>query len=149
MKRISLFTVLCLSLIVAVILAGCGTKSEGGSIEALSAWARPGLQGGNSAIYLTIQNNTGSTDFLVSATCDAAKTVELHKSMMDNSGTMSMHPLQEIELPSGQSVELKPGGLHVMLIDLQRDLKVNEEIKVTLNFKNSASTTLTAPVKQP
>ncbi len=147
MKRKAFLKAFLLYIIAILMLTSCAPKTEG-SLEILSSWARTGIQGGNSAIYFTVQNNSGANDFLVSAACDAAKAVELHISKMDDSGTMMMQPVKEVELPAGQSVEFKPGGLHVMLIELQNELKEGDEISVTLNFKNSTPVTLKVPIKR-
>lgn len=54
-----------------------------------------------------------------------------------------------IELPAGGQVELKPGGYHVMLIGLTRDLNAGEKFPVTLQFASGATLTVEAEVRQP
>jgi hypothetical protein len=64
--------------VLGVLLAGCGEQE----LEVTGAWARPGIQGGNTAIYFDIDNPAGEADTLLAAEADIAAAVELHLSMM-------------------------------------------------------------------
>lgn len=68
---------------------------------------------------------------LVEARSPIAGVVEIHEMKMDG-GIMRMRPIPGIDLPAGRAVELKPGGYHVMLIDLKRQVKVGETVPLTL-----------------
>jgi periplasmic copper chaperone A len=103
-------------------------------------------EGATSAVYLTIDNAGSQADALVSASSAAAKAVELHE-VKNEGGTMKMRPVQKIPLPAGGKVELKPGGYHVMLIGLTRDLKPGETVPVTLVFEHGAQLKIDAAVK--
>ena len=88
---------------------------------------------------------------LVSAASPAAGVVEIHEMAMDGS-TMRMRALTNgLELPAGKAVELKPGGYHVMLMDLKAPLKAGDQVPVTLVVegadKKRETITLTVPVK--
>jgi len=88
---------------------------------------------------------------LLSAASSAAGVVEIHEMAMDGS-TMRMRALPNgLDLPAGKAVELKPGGYHVMLMDLKAPLKTGEAIDLTLvvEGKDGKKETLTvkAPVK--
>jgi periplasmic copper chaperone A len=108
-------------------------------------FARPALKDQlNSILYMQIANH-GSDAALVSASTDAAKIVELHAHVNDN-GVMRMRKIEKIDLPEGQKVMLKPGGMHVMLIGLNRDLLLGESVDVTLEFSDGSKKLLTAPV---
>jgi copper(I)-binding protein len=129
-----------------LLLSACGTN-EG--IASRDAWARPATLGENSAIYLLLQNHTAEDDELVSASTDAAEIVELHESrMVDGSDMMEMVPQDSIPVPAKGEVELKPGGLHIMLVNLKQDLKVGDKIEVTLRFKSGLEMKLTVPVME-
>lgn len=137
MKRILEF------LLPAILLLGaCGAR-EG--IEVREAWARPSTQGANSAVYFVIQNRSAETDELVGAVSDAAEAVEIHESKMEGD-VMTMNRVEAVALAPSEKVEFEPGGLHVMLIGLKRDLKAGDEIEVTLQFKNSPALTVRATV---
>ena len=111
-----------------------------------NAWARPGATGDNGAVYLVIENGTAQEDQLLSAQTDIATAVELHLSQMQGDH-MSMHRQEQVVLPAGEAVEFSPGGLHIMLVGLQRDLKVSETFEVKLQFEHAGEKTITVTVK--
>jgi copper(I)-binding protein len=102
--------------------------------------------GGNGAVYVTIVNGGGSPDALVSAVTDAAATVELHETVQEG-GVMKMRPLTRFEVPGGGRLEMKPGGHHIMLLDLKRDLKPGDIVSVTLTFDKAGRMSVDAPVR--
>ena len=112
------------------------------------AWARPAPAGQNSAIYFQIDNPNTSPDSLLSASTSVAQATELHMSQMDSSGVMSMHPQHSVEIPASDVVEFKPGGLHVMLINLNKDLAPGSTILLTLKFEKAGEMTLEVPVEE-
>lgn len=142
-KRLMLLAVLALLL---VSLAAC-QQSMAQKLMVENVWARASVAGGNSAIYMMIKNGTGEDDVLLSAKSSVANAAELHLSSVDENGVMSMKQQENIPVPANGMVELKPGGLHVMLIGLSNDLKVGDEFEVTLNFKNAGTMTFKVQVK--
>jgi copper(I)-binding protein len=100
-----------------------------------------------SAAFMQITNGDKSDHSLVAAESSAAKIVELHTHIQEN-GMMKMRKIEKIDLPAGQTVELKPGALHVMLIDLNGDLKPGDQVELTLIYDNGEKTKITAPVKE-
>jgi copper(I)-binding protein len=136
-------TTLVVFIFVSLALSACVSKS----FTVTNVWARPGLSGSNSAIYMTI-NNPSQADALVEARCDVAATVELHMTTME-SGVMKMQAQDSIALPVNGQVKLEPGGLHVMLINLRRDLKAGDQFPVTLRFQHAQEMTLQVQVKEP
>ena len=67
----------------------------------------------------------------------------------DHGGMMTMREVDSIEVPAGETVALEPGGYHVMLIDLQRDLEPGDTVEATLTFESGAEETVTAEVREP
>jgi hypothetical protein len=135
----------------AFILVAAACSSTGGTDQPLvlrDAWARPGIPGGNSAIYFVVENPNSQTDALLTAGSDVAETVELHMTSMSDDDMMIMQHQMSVELPANDETSFEPGGLHVMLINLQRELKDGETIRVTLNFKNAGEMELEVPVRQ-
>lgn len=113
------------------------------------AWARPSMMvDGAGAVYLEIHNEGGEADRLVSVSSPAAANVELHESLEEN-GVMSMRPVEAIDVPADGHTELKPGGLHIMLINLTEPLEPGDTIEVTLTFQNAGEKTVTAEVREP
>lgn len=87
--------------------------------------------------YLSIVNQGGVPDRLVAASSPAAGRVEIHEMRMD-AGVMRMRELaQGLSVPAGQRVELRPGGLHLMLMDLAAPLREGSMIPVTLTFERA------------
>ncbi len=107
-----------------------------------------GMGGAMGAVYMTIRNPGSQPDRLVKATTDAAKAVELHTVSQDNSGVMAMHPVDGIDVPANGEATLQPGGFHIMLIGLTRDLNVGEQVTVTLTFAQAGDMTVAATVRE-
>ncbi len=101
----------------------------------------------NSASFMTIRNPSADDRALVAAASPAAEVVELHTHTLEN-GMMRMRKIERIDLPAGQSVQLQPGGLHVMLIGLTGALKPDTAVDLTLEFDDGSRTTLQAPVRK-
>ena len=100
----------------------------------------------NSAVFMTLTNQADADRALVSASSDVAEVVELHTHTMDN-GMMRMRRIDQIDLPAGEAVVLEPGGLHVMLIGLKRQLVPGEQVTLELRYDDGSSEQLSAPVK--
>ncbi len=98
----------------------------------------------NSAGFMKLVNY-GTDSAIVDARSSVAEVVELHTHINDN-GVMRMRRIERIALPHGQTVMLKPGGLHVMFIKLKRDLKVGDMVDVTLVFDDGSEKALDLPV---
>ena len=77
----------------------------------------------------------------------AAKTAELHETVDENGVMKMVHHPEGWEIPAGGTLELKPGGKHIMLIGLTAPLVAGEKIKVTLNFEKAGAQTIDVPVK--
>ena len=120
---------------------------EPGKITVMDARSRPSpMAGGNGAAYLVVLNGLDTDVQLTGAATAAADVVELHETVEDN-GVMRMIPQPDgFTVPAGGSVELKPGGKHVMMIGLAKPLETGDEFELTLNFDNGESMTLTVPV---
>ena len=96
--------------------------------------------------FMTITNNGAEDDRLVSASSDAAAEVQLHEMAMDGD-VMKMRRLADgIVIPAGETVELKPGGLHVMFIGLAAPFVEGETVTVTLSFEKAGSIEVGLPV---
>lgn len=74
---------------------------------------------------------------LVGGSSPASDTLELHMMRMDG-GVMEMRQVKEIELPKGKTVNLKPGGLHIMFINLKQQIRDGDKVPVTLTVRNAA-----------
>ena len=85
---------------------------------------------------------------IVGASSPAAGVVEIHEMAMDGN-VMRMRAVPALELPAGKAVELKPGGYHVMLMDLKQQLKAGEMVNVSLVVERAGGQRETVEVKAP
>jgi periplasmic copper chaperone A len=115
-------------------------------VQATEAWARARIpQARAGAAYLNLTNTGSAPDQLVSAASPVADVVEVHRHVHDN-GVMRMEHLQTLALPAGETVTFEPGGLHLMLIGLQRHLKEGELFPLTLTFATAAPVTVSVNI---
>lgn len=125
-------------------------------------WARTSPTAADTgAAYMTITSSVDDALVDVSVDASVAKMAQIHEMVMasDSSdmssdttmgdsdmGEMVMQEVDEIELPAGKAVALKPGGYHIMMMELVTPLKAGTSIVVTLTFKSGATKTVTVPV---
>jgi periplasmic copper chaperone A len=89
--------------------------------------------------------NAGGKDKLLSISAEVSKAVELHEMKMEGD-VMKMRQVEGIELPAGQTVELKPGGFHIMFIGLKAPLKAGESFLMKLKFEKAGEVTVRVSV---
>ncbi|MGH6665147.1 MAG: copper chaperone PCu(A)C [Pseudolabrys sp.] len=106
-----------------------------GSLKISAPWARATPKGASvGGGYLKITNTGTAPDRLIGGSTDIAKSFEVHEMTMDK-GVMKMRPVTGgLEIKPGQTVELKPGGYHVMLMGLKKQLEKGQHFKATLEF---------------
>lgn len=117
----------------SVLLAASAWANE---ITVHNAWARataPGQAVG--AAYMDLMAKRSMS--VVGGHSPAAERVELHTMSMQE-GVMVMRKVPEIELPAGKPVQLKPGGLHIMLIGLKAPLQEGQSVPLTLQVRDAA-----------
>jgi hypothetical protein len=102
--------------------------------------------GSNSAAYMVLMNESDTADTLIRASTDIAETVELHTVIMED-GVMMMRPVTQIDVPASGETELRPGGLHVMLLGITQDLEEGDTVDLTLTFENAGDVSISAPVR--
>src|SRR5690606_6401090 len=123
---ISVFTALFLS------LAGAVAHAE---VAVTDAWARatvPHQKAGGAFMTLTASTDTR----LVAASSPAAAVAEIHEMKMEGN-VMRMNEIEALELPAGQAVELRPGGYHLMLMQLAKPLEAGSTIPLSLTFEDA------------
>ena len=119
------------------ILAAVFSFSVQAQIQIEKPWVRatpPGAQvaGG----YMLIRNAGAAGDRLVSASSPVAGKVELHVHVNDN-GVMKMREVKGYDVPAKGGFELKPGGAHLMFLDIKRPFKEGEKLPVKLRFEKA------------
>ena len=157
-KIVSVLSLVAVALCFMLVLAGCmaatssnsaqqGPTPEPGKLTIANATSRPvPVAGGNGIVYMDILNGTQSDDRLVDVTSSVAPTAEMHETVNDN-GVMRMLPQPNgFVIPAGGSVELKPGGKHIMLLDVAKPLAVGDTLTVTLKFEHAGPMQIRVPV---
>jgi len=132
----------------AIALAGCGSAASSGTATISGAWARPAATGGQSAAYFTMTNTSTAADALLSASSPGAGMVEVHETTVDGAGVAAMHPVARIDIPAGESVALKPGSYHLMLMGLTSELMVGKTIQLDLVFEHAGVVVVQAEIRQ-
>lgn len=134
MKKHSLLFIGCIAF---GTLAGPALAQSKGDVEIEKPWARatpPGAAVGGG--YLVIRNKGAAGDRLVGVASPVSARVEIHEMAMDKD-VMRMREVKGVDVPARKSVELKPGGFHLMLIELKAPLKPGDKVPLTLRFEKA------------
>ena len=119
------------------ILIFCVALPVRAQMQVENPWARATAPGASVAGgYMLLRNSGAAPDRLVSASSPAAAKVELHVHLNDN-GVMKMREVRGYDVPAKGSFELKPGGAHLMFIDIRRPFKEGEKLPVKLKFEKA------------
>ena len=111
-----------------------GFPKEKAAIEIDEPWARATTPGTTLAAgYMTLRNKSDDRDRLLSVSSPLARKVETHITLKEGD-IMRMREVPGYEVPGRGRVELKPGGAHLMFVDIKRPFKAGEKIPVTLSF---------------
>jgi hypothetical protein len=104
------------------------------------------MAGDRGAAYMVIKNSGSADDALIGAESTVANATEVHESVM-NGDVVTMRPVARIDVKAGGSVELKPGGYHIMFIGLKQPLQAGTKVTVTLKFEKAGSVQVEAEVR--
>ena len=134
-------------LVLAFLLSACEVNNR---VAVIDGWARASVPGQSvGAAYMTFISADNST--FVRAETPIASSVEIHSMTMDN-GVMKMRMLPELQLKAGKEEKLAPGGFHLMLFDLKKQLKAGEQLELKLTFRDASGKitqqTLALPIKE-
>jgi copper(I)-binding protein len=118
-----------------------------GSIQITAPWARATPKGASAgAAYMTITNTGKTSDKVSCVSSDASAECQIHTMTMDN-GVMQMRPVEGgLEIRPGETVTLKPGGFHMMLVNLKHPLEQGNTVKATLKFDTAGSVDVDYPI---
>ena len=97
---------------------------------------KPGTN--NSAIFMDIKNASNADVKLVGVHSSVCKSTEIHTHKMEN-GMMAMVQVEDAVIPKNGETKLAPGGLHIMLMDLNRPIKDGDKVDLELKFSNGES----------
>ncbi|MFT6102321.1 MAG: copper(I)-binding protein [Candidatus Endobugula sp.] len=101
------------------------------------------------AAYFTIHNKGDKSIRLVTIKGAISKRIEIHEHTMSK-GLMKMQEVEGgVELPAGETIAFQPGGYHIMIMDLNQDIKEADVIDLTLKFDDHSIQTIKATAKKP
>lgn len=117
-----------------------------GEIKIEKAWTRATPNGAKvGGAFLLVTNTGGEADRLIAASSDVAAKVEIHEMSM-NDGVMKMQQLEDgLALPAGETVELKPGGFHIMMMGLNKTIAEGDMVQITLTFEKAGEVDVMFP----
>lgn len=131
----------------ALSLLVCALGAQAQSLKADQPWVRATVaQQKATGAFMNLSSSQAGR--VVEARSPVAGVVEIHEMKMEGS-VMKMRALPALELGAGQSVELKPGGYHIMLMDLKNALKPGDEVPISLVFETKDGKRETLEVKAP
>jgi len=149
-----------LALTFALLLAACADEQPTSDVTppaeepvtadtfaVVEGWAGVASEGGVAAGYFAIENGLASADTLQAVTGEDMHRVELHETYEREDGLRGMREVEGLEIPAGERVRLAPGGLHLMLIDMERPLAVGDSVALTLSFAQHGDYAVTLPVR--
>ena len=118
-----------------LLLTAMGSVSAWAQVKVEHAWARATVQG-QKATGAFMKITAPQATQLVAVSTPVAGVAELHEMKMDG-GVMKMRAMPALALPANQAVELKPGGYHLMLMDLKAPLAKDSSVALTLTFRDA------------
>ncbi|WP_159846887.1 copper chaperone PCu(A)C [Nocardia sp. CY41] len=138
---------------VPLLLTACSSADEKDTATSAAAvtiadqWVKA-ADSGMSAAFGDLINSGDTPRTVVSATSPASDRIELHEVVADANGTKAMRPKRGgFVIPAHGRTRLRPGGDHIMFMDLRGPLRTGSETSVTLTFEDGSTTTFTAQVR--
>jgi periplasmic copper chaperone A len=137
------------------LLGGCASlereaqalpEASDSTLTIQDVWARSEHADQNSAAYLEIVNTGDVDDQLIGAAASVAESTEIHEVISENN-VMRMQEVDLIDVPAGETVNLEPGGYHVMLFGLLQDLEVGDAFDLVLTFEHAGEISVSAEVR--
>jgi copper(I)-binding protein len=138
---------LAAAILATTILPALAHEEKSETLSISHPWSRataPNQKVG--AVFMEIKTRNGEADRLVGGSSPDAEKVEIHNHIMD-SGVMRMRRIDGVDIPAEGSVELAPGGFHVMLLGLKAPLLEETVIPLTLIFEKAGAVEIEAVVE--
>lgn len=117
-----------------LVLTAAALPAVAADLDVKDAWVR-GTVPAQKATGAFMQLSSKSGAALTGAASPAAGVVEVHEMAMDG-GTMRMRPVSRLDVPAGKTVDLKPGGYHIMLMELKQPLEAGQKVPITLQVES-------------
>jgi copper(I)-binding protein len=138
--------IVSICLLFTVVSSAFSQTAEIGKLSISGAYSRETVAGQTvGAGFLKIKN-TGAADRLISASASIGAEVQLHTMTME-SNIMKMSQIAAIDIPANGSVELTPGGMHLMIMGIKSPLKAGDTVKIKLRFTNAGEVEVNFPTQ--
>jgi copper(I)-binding protein len=138
------------ALVLALLATGCGDDvqplDQGTPDLHVSRAQSSAPVAGASQLVVTIENRGDGADRLIGADTDAALAIEIHRTVIEDDGRAFMRLLDDVIIDAGETVRFRPGGLHLMVVVPDEQVRVGGTFEVTLRFERSAPVTLDVEV---
>ena len=116
-------------------------------IKIENAWVRPSLQNMGTALYFTVENNSSEADTLFAVDSDISDKIELHETYSEGD-MMGMRKVDFIIVDGKSSFEFKPGGYHIMVMKLKKDINNGDKENFILHFKQAGVISISASAEK-
>ncbi len=134
------------------VVAGCGSsqgRRTSVGIKVEDPWIRePPAGADTAALYMKIINKGDVSEYLVSVETNISEKNKIHRTHVTSDGISHMEAISKLEIPPSRELVLKPGGIHVMLLGLKKEIKSGDEAEVILTFENLGDILVKVPVKK-
>jgi len=147
MRKLTFEFLAAMALTLAAILAlASGVLAN--DVMVMNAFARASAtpQASSAVAYITLENRGAEADRLLSIATNRAAMAHLHDTRSVD-GIVSMEPVETLDLAPGQTVKMKPGGLHIMLMGLNAPLQKGSTLSLELLFKKAGKITVEVPIE--
>jgi len=136
-------------IVVLLLIAACGARNQQPTVAITvdEAWVRPALASGNTAAYMRITNHTDIPITLTSISADFAGIVQIHQTVVENDIAHTQHLENGMRIGAGETLNLQPGGYHVMMMNVQQALNEGETVSISLTFDNGETMTVEAEIR--
>jgi periplasmic copper chaperone A len=143
-RRLVVSTLMILGFFAVAGLSGCAPTK---ALSVSNVRSNACKAGDACGVFMTISNPAAVDDVVLGAKVEVAERAELHTVVKDAQGGMKMTPVENIPVPAAGTVELKPGSLHVMLFNLNKDLKKDDTFPLTLKCQKAGDVTVQVKVQ--
>ncbi len=121
--------------------------SQENNLQVKNQWMRPGAKGMGTALYFEVENPTDKPDTLYKVTSDVSNMIQFHETYTKDD-MMGMREVGEFVIEPESSLELKPGGYHIMVMKLKKDIKAGDKEEYVLHFKIAGEVFIMAEAKK-
>ncbi|MES2524536.1 MAG: copper chaperone PCu(A)C [Gemmatimonadota bacterium] len=137
------------ALVLVLALAACAEREPPDPpqpVQVRDAWSRPAAIGTTGVAYITLENTDTADVHLTRVISTVATRAELHETM-DSQGMSHMEPRPDVLVAHGATIAMRPGGLHIMLVELTRALAVGDTVPLSLRFADGRAVRALAIVR--